>query len=66
MRVLQGQYEKTLNELYEAQKELALASTQTDGSAEERLKKADALTQKLRLLEERCAELRAQIQAQTR
>ena len=64
MRVLRAQYEKTLNELYEAQKDLALSTTQAEGSTEERLKKADMLTQKVRLLEDRCAELRKQIQSQ--
>ena len=61
-RVLQQQYEKTLNDLFEAQKERALLGTQSDGSPDERVKHAEALMAKIQLLEKRRADLRAQLQ----
>jgi hypothetical protein len=66
LRVLQQQYEKTLNDLYEAEKEKALAVTKNEGTSEERERQAEALQTKIQLLEKRCSELRAQLQAQTK
>jgi hypothetical protein len=65
-RVLQQQYEKTLTELLEAQKDAALGSSQDGGSIEEQTKRADLLKAKIQLLEEHRAELRKQLQEPAR
>jgi hypothetical protein len=61
-RILVKQYEKTLDELLEVQKESALALEQSGSSPEERLKRDDAFRAKIAVLEKRRVELRAQIE----
>jgi hypothetical protein len=63
-RVLQQQYEKTLTELLEAQKDAALAGSQSEGTSEEQLKRADSLKTKIQLLEEHRTQLRKQLEAE--
>jgi predicted Ser/Thr protein kinase len=60
-RVLQQQYEKTKSDLFEVEKEAALAGSQNDGSEEQRKKRDIALQMKARFLENRCDELRRKL-----
>lgn len=65
-RLLQQQYEATVKQLFETQKEIALAAAQTGGSSDEERKRGEALKATMQILEQRRAELRAQIQASSR
>jgi hypothetical protein len=61
-RALVKQYEKTLDDLWEAQNESALALEQPGGTPEERLQRDDAFRAKIAALEKRRVELRGQIE----
>jgi hypothetical protein len=62
-RVVQQQYEKTLSDLFEAQRERTLAATESEGNSEQRETRARTLHVKVELLERRSTELRTRLEA---